>query len=174
MIRVLVLSGVFALCLTGLLGARPPAPLVEWQWDDGQPKFEATGQKLGDTNTYKLSASGLIIFEGKDNSVNKDKTEFYVYLAPPETPNTYPQNPNVKFTVTVGELTKLPPTDNRYYFKITAITTVNGKADGDPYPFLEGYKAKVVPVITYQLGSDEKAKDRTSQFDPPGYATATK
>jgi hypothetical protein len=163
--RSMLQAALFALFLLAghsMVRADPP-PEVEWKWVE--TKFEKTGKQIGGKDTYKLIASGDLIFEGKLNSVSKEDSRFYVYLAPPETPNIFPAEPNEKFKVTVSEQKKRPPTETHYFYTISAIATINQMPDGEPYPFFAGYTVKILPVIKYTKDGVTK----TSQFEPPAY-----
>lgn len=145
----------------------PTVPLIEWKWE--VVKLEKTDKKLGDKATFKLTASGMLIFVGTDNSVSAKDSKMELRLADLLlSPNIFPANPNETFKVTVDAPAKVPPYIDRYGYKITAITTIDGSANGEAYLVFEGYKAKITPIITYTVGG----KTTTNTFDPPGYAEA--
>ncbi len=166
-----LLSGVWAYAQDGGPPPPPPQKLVEWRWDSGMPKVEKTGKQIGGKDAYKLTASGRLIFLDNQGSVSSDPAKSYmaVYTTSISTPDAFPVNPVRKFTVTVGNLTEfMDGTTKKYYFPITAITTLNDMPTGDPEVYLDGTRLKVVPVLTYKLSPTNA--EVQSQFDPAGYA----
>jgi hypothetical protein len=153
-------------------GGQPKDPiiLIEWKWDEGMPKLEKTGKKLGDKDEYKLTATGKLIFADDQGTVNGDESRMWMYVGSTLTPNVFPAEPSQKFKVSVGAKTKLSATSNRHYYAITAIATVDGTAGGAPYPILTGQRVKVVPYLAYKL--TPTSSETKSHFDPPGYANA--
>jgi hypothetical protein len=136
-----------------------PPPMIVWEWDAEQPKLV----KIKD-NQYKLTATGRIVAPFELVVVDKD-SEFRVYVALPNIPDGYPAMPTAVFPVTSGKAVKQL---TKFYHPVEAITTIDGKVDGGPFPFPGNRKVKVVPVLTFK--TDPVAAPTKAQFDPAGIA----
>ena len=87
-----------------------------------------------------------------------DKCKFQVFLSNAGLSNGFPLVPNEESKVTVGAQAAMPDR-LRYYYPITAITTIDKKAGGAPYPFFSDFKARVIPVLTYKVSPTSADRD---------------